>query len=541
VPDYPEEVYEIMNNDFKSIQKIIEDKRHMSKDELKNIDFQIREIFLNSMVTMIGGYKKYTSYIDQIPLFNLNFFVQNKNEKEKQFFTDFCQTQNFRHFLQSSHTNEVGFFEKIVSESKEIFAPRRGSLIMQQIPMNVEKSPRGSSHRGSKVKQSMPNIAAGLKLKLGGLLRSDSPRKAPIAKQDLKCLNIKYEYYTLFPFFLNKEFINCNKNTIEVEILKKYRYINDSYDSKIFFDHDILLIPEQIAQKHNEMEIRKYNIVPRSPELNNSNSLNNNLSTNVHRHSLKNKQLDFQKSISDMLNKKKKTFMETISEDIKEIEKPFVGRSVKKKKSLLTTILITKNQKELEMFQEQISEMIKDHMGLILTSTPLIMENKNEMQTLFYSKFARLKFAEILYQEKFKRNERHFLNEESFNDLYQMIFTALLHCQSFATQYEEVRLITKSSFFYYKQDKHMHNYFIFQEIAKKQGAFSTWMDEDFWRFYVDMEIVEFENKFDNVDDFYFAVILSVASSMNDLKIEKKFIVPCLIDKIAKNYFIENVL
>jgi hypothetical protein len=47
--------------------------------------------------------------------------------------------------------------------------------------------------------------------------------------------------------------------------------------------------------------------------------------------------------------------------------------------------------------------MIKDHMSLILTSTPIITENKIEMQTIFLSKNARVKFANILFQEKFKK------------------------------------------------------------------------------------------------------------------------------------------
>jgi len=44
------------------------------------------------------------------------------------------------------------------------------------------------------------------------------------------------------------------------------------------------------------------------------------------------------------------------------------------------------------------------------------------------------------------------LSEKSFNDLYEMIFVALLETQDKDndTQFEEVRLITKSIFKYYK-------------------------------------------------------------------------------------------
>jgi len=42
------------------------------------------------------------------------------------------------------------------------------------------------------------------------------------------------------------------------------------------------------------------------------------------------------------------------------------------------------------------------------------------------------------------------LCDKSFNDLYEMIFVALLETQDNYMQYDEVRIITKSIFFYYK-------------------------------------------------------------------------------------------
>lgn len=112
----------------------------------------------------------------------------------------------------------------------------------------------------------------------------------------------------------------------------------------------------------------------------------------------------------------------------------------------------------------------------------------------------------------------------------------MLHTQNIATQFEEVRLITKSTFYYYKYDKHQQYYFIYQEISKRQGSFAVWLQVDFWKFWLDTEISNRNiQNFHTMDDFYFNTLLSLASTMTDLNIDRKFVERCVVEKISTDF------
>ncbi len=202
---------------------------------------------------------------------------------------------------------------------------------------------------------------------------------------------------------------------------------------------------------------------------------------------------------------------------------------------------MSKDQNELDIFEEQINEMVKEYMMKVLTSTPFLPDNLAEMQILLYARPARIQFAAIIWQDKFKQNEKHLLNEQSFYDLYKMIFTFLLHSGNNPAEYEDVKLITKATFNYYKYDKHSLNYYIYQEFSKRQGSFSMWLEFDFWKFWVENDITNeyYDAKKENIEEFYFKIILLCSTTMLDLNVDFKFIISNLLQKIAITY-IKNV-
>lgn len=87
--------------------------------------------------------------------------------------------------------------------------------------------------------------------------------------------------------------------------------------------------------------------------------------------------------------------------------------------------------------------------------------------------------------------------------------------------------------------KGKEQYFIYQEINNKTSPFATWLDEEFWMRWFQMEIEERENTLQNVEDFYFSVISEIATIMNNLKIELKVTLYCMIDKIAKSFIVND--
>lgn len=164
------------------------------------------------------------------------------------------------------------------------------------------------------------------------------------------------------------------------------------------------------------------------------------------------------------------------------------------------------------------------------------------MKTLFTWRQARIEFANMIYQEKFKKNDNHCLSEDSFNQLYKVMFTAILMSQKNQTDYEYVRLITKSTFHYYKYDEKTKSiYYIFQEITRRKGTFEIWRCENFWLDWFENEIEETHNSFTEIEDFYFNNLLALSSKMNELKIDKDYIVICIIDNIAKKYIQDKIL
>jgi hypothetical protein len=87
---------------------------------------------------------------------------------------------------------------------------------------------------------------------------------------------------------------------------------------------------------------------------------------------------------------------------------------------------------------------------MILTSTPLGNERLLKVESLLSSLNVRSFFAKCVYQDKFDDNKYQILNDKGFDDLNYMIFHALLLSNNSPNQYEDIRLITKSCFFYYK-------------------------------------------------------------------------------------------
>ncbi len=87
---------------------------------------------------------------------------------------------------------------------------------------------------------------------------------------------------------------------------------------------------------------------------------------------------------------------------------------------------------------------------MILTSVGLDSEKLNRIETLLSSINVRNYFASILYQDKFNHNKLQVLNEKGYDDLNYIIFHCLLLCNNDVSQYNDIMLITKSSFYYYK-------------------------------------------------------------------------------------------
>lgn len=182
----------------------------------------------------------------------------------------------------------------------------------------------------------------------------------------------------------------------------------------------------------------------------------------------------------------------------------------------------------------------------MLTSEPKV-HNLSELNIILSSQYARKEFANIIFQDKFNFGEKHLLDEENFNELQNLIFTSIIFTNNNEAEYGTIRLITKSLFFYYKKilkKNKIDNYFIYKEIIKLKGSFISWLDSEFWKDFLDSEIIEnsniIGNKFNNKDAYNFNIICKVINYMVDLNINCEFILH-LFETISKKYITKVII
>jgi hypothetical protein len=210
------------------------------------------------MASMFGSYKKFSSFIDETPLFNFNCFVDTKDIKEKQFYIEFCQTQNFRHFLQTSQYDDFGFFEEVCTEYKEVNVNRRQSVAKfhPTNDNNIERTyTEGNLTTRANTKNKFPIIhETSLGLKYGHLSQMFSNVNLPLKSEETKM-----EVFNIYPFFMEmfvkESMIKLDMINLEEYITKRFKY-NRHFENKIFLESEILF-----PESKNIKEIRQYNLL----------------------------------------------------------------------------------------------------------------------------------------------------------------------------------------------------------------------------------------------------------------------------------------
>jgi hypothetical protein len=91
---------------------------------------------------------------------------------------------------------------------------------------------------------------------------------------------------------------------------------------------------------------------------------------------------------------------------------------------------------------------------LICTSQKLSEEQSKNLDMLFNTAFGRNHLCGGLFQTKFKNGEFQYLGNESYDDMYKILdkaltFISTLNLNDFI-YFEQARMLTKSTFFYYK-------------------------------------------------------------------------------------------
>ena len=81
------------------------------KIDLSEIDFRIRNVFIEMFVQMFHDYYKYMTFLDDDVVFNKKLFLEKiTNNNDKHFYDEFIDTQLFQQFTQNIVKDELNYF-----------------------------------------------------------------------------------------------------------------------------------------------------------------------------------------------------------------------------------------------------------------------------------------------------------------------------------------------------------------------------------------------------------------------------------------------
>ena len=196
-----------------------------------------------------------------------------------------------------------------------------------------------------------------------------------------------------------------------------------------------------------------------------------------------------------------------------------------RRRSIIMNNLTNKINKPLK-------ETIIDYISKLLISNHLSKEEKSDFDAILQLDSGRNLFSLFIYQSKFKEGTFHCLDAVSFSNLKAIISIFLVNSGKSKECYENVRLVTKSLFYYLKLNSKHQNIFLGQVINVKLNNYQIWSDEEFWIYYFSAELKD--SKIKNQESI-FTIILKMINITFDLKIDIKLIYSIMLTKISSKY------
>ena len=97
------------------LEEIIKNKKENTIQNKRNLELQIKDIFIDAFVEMFQDYAKYLSFIEQDAVFNKALFLQKKPNNEKKFYSDIIDSQLFQQFIQNVTSADVEYFNNKIA------------------------------------------------------------------------------------------------------------------------------------------------------------------------------------------------------------------------------------------------------------------------------------------------------------------------------------------------------------------------------------------------------------------------------------------
>ena len=125
-----------LRNGLDTLNKNFSRDKHRTNKYLKeyrNLEFNIRDTFVDMFADMFKGYANYLSFLDgQDTVFNKALFMEKVSNHDKKFYNEIIDTQLFQQFTQNVINTDMDYFNKKVNEKesgeKKKNQPRNSSI-----------------------------------------------------------------------------------------------------------------------------------------------------------------------------------------------------------------------------------------------------------------------------------------------------------------------------------------------------------------------------------------------------------------------------
>ena len=566
------------------IEKELKDIKKQIKNS-KEIDKQIRLVFLKSMIMLIGDYNNFIFYTtDEIPLFNKVAFIESHKDKTSQYFlSEMIKTQIFSQFLlnekllrskMSSKGQQKEYNYEIVDTS---YFKRQISLNQNLLNSEKIRSRAFSSKKFKKAKKTNEendinnytfkkndknkenNILENMS---GAVNHSIDFSKGKNKIQLNPNMNISGAFSDKNGGDNNFPGINDNKKVEKLmsraKSAKRIIQLNKPQKEENKNEKGIkvmLLYPYFLPKTFKSInEIKLEDIKNDIEEYAQKNNLNFLIQNSGHvfiRHNYK---------VNSVLQKKIYLY-----KNYNNINNSFHNNNLKENFKLE----IKDNKNIIENKKEKIINYNKEDYKLIKNTFIMCFTNKNRIskeqlhlfEKIFLDDNNKIYFAKLILPDnkmRLKKNHK-LLTSSSFDDLSKILSISLQHLTS--NEYNTCRLLTISSFVYYKiENKNI--IYLYEDFIRGIKPCRLWLYEDFWYNFFKIEYEEeiknksepFNlNKFDsneiisNINDndqniienekdkIIYETISFTSEIMIKLKLSKKFIMSIFENKIFIMY------
>ena len=538
LPIMSSKVREYIEKELKDIKKQVKSSKEMDK--------QIRLVFLKAMIMLIGDYNNFIFYTeDEMPIFNKAAFVESHKDKTSQFFlNEMVKTQIFNQFLLNEkqlHTkinfklkkisNNVNHINNAEQQNENNYELNDTSyfktLISQnQILLNSEKI-RSRAFSTKKVKK--------MKNKKTSEDNEINANNYIFSKNDNKKENMigpnpgDVNHSIDFSKAQNKIDLNPNMNISGAFSEKNNddNYLKGANNNKKMeklisraksAKRIINLNKKEKEENEEEKEINsdEIKIVLLYPYfLNKSKNLNNieemtidNIKSDIEEYSQKNN-LKFLIQNSDHVFIRHSYTLNNIPQKRIYLYKNILKDTYPKRNSIDNNKKneISKNNNKTEESKNnnnEINNNQKDY-KLIKDTFIICFTNKNRISKSDLEKFKQIflnennkkYFAKLILPDcKMKKKKNHkLLTSSSFEDISKLLYISLEHLTS--NEYNTCRLLTISSFVYYKIENKKLIY-LYENYIRGIKPCRLWLFNEFWLNFFKLEYdEELKNKKDS--------------------------------------------